>query len=217
MSSTSLSVLAIDDKRVLFELLGGGGAPRHFQLKVARAEFGQKLLAAVRELRQLGDETKLEIYFEQDVVGSTKTVLDLELKTGDALTVVIGEHEPIDPADIGDTNMATALMAACAVGNPRRVRKLLKAGADANEDWADSGFYMSPLSVALEGYCPGPKTVEIVRALLDAGARPNYVYGEEATTALSEVMQYAASAQKDQLVRMLIKAGGVKIDALSED
>jgi hypothetical protein len=46
----------------------------------------------------------------------------------------------------------------------------------------------------------------------------NSVYGEDATTALSQVMEYADSAEKDELVRMLIKAGGRELkDMCDED
>lgn len=62
-------------------------------------------------------------------------------------------------------NCATPLMAACYERNIRRVRKLLKAGADPNEYWEDGGNPpMSPLSVARESGAG-----EIERLLIAAG------------------------------------------------
>jgi hypothetical protein len=135
-----------------------------------------KLYDTYRDTQHRWADDALSIFFEKDLIDAKQTALDLELADGDQLTVAVGARDErasqFDPAESRDTtNMATALMAACHDNNARRVRKLLKAGHDPNEDWQDGGEYMSPLSVACEHWRPDVEVVEIVRALLDGGAK----------------------------------------------
>ncbi|KAG8468499.1 hypothetical protein KFE25_013582 [Diacronema lutheri] len=153
-----------------------GAAPFDLELEAAAP-----LRALIEPFSRWYDaDNPLFFVFDGDLIDPSDSAADLELATGDKLFVhestgddardelelaAMSTGLPAEQLDLG-----TPLLKACAEGNLRRVRKLVKKGASVNQEVREDGGGAKPVTPLHAAKAFGRADDALVQFLVGAGA-----------------------------------------------